>query len=268
MNLQPFRVLWAAVLLVPAGLFAATTVPATPSKAVFTEVRGQVSIRVDERTRPARVGTVVKAGESIELSGKDAYAALRTDDGTRIRLAGSTRLRFEELSRGTGKTAVTRLRLLAGTVWAKVAKLRTKASAFEIKAGGVVCGVRGTTLAGRRSADGKSGGFYNFEGRVFVSDGKRDRMIGKGRGCSFENGLLGEFVDIPEDLKELNQGSDRDPDGSLSGLDDDLSELSDQARDTESNMTGIQVDQVHAIDLLFDSPENSQPVGGGQEVMP
>ncbi len=246
-------------------------------KAVFTAVTGDVVVRTGRSSRPAKPGLLVRPGDTVELSGKDAFASLRMDDGSRVRLSGATRLRFEEMARGEGKAVVTRLRLLTGRVWAKVAKLRAKTSAFEIKAGGVVCGVRGTTLAGQRSSDGNRGAFYNFSGKVFVSDGKRERMIDKGKGCSFEGGLLGDFVDIPEDLKDLNNASDRGPEddwkdegeggapapGAASDLGGDLADLADRARDADSNMTEVQSDQLHAIDILFDSPENSRPIGGG-----
>jgi len=253
-------------------------------KAVFTAVTGDVVVRTGRSSRPAKSGLLVRPGDTVELSGKDAFASLRMDDGSRVRLSGTTRLRFEEMARGEGKAVVTRLRLLTGRVWAKVAKLRAKTSAFEIKAGGVVCGVRGTTLAGQRSSDGNRGAFYNFSGKVFVSDGKRERMIDKGKGCSFAGGLLGDFVEIPEDLKSLNDAADdgrpgkgrggafddagNGADGPVPDLGSELGALVGGSRDADSNMTAVQSDQVHAIDILFDSPENSRPIwGGGGEVI-
>jgi len=272
-------------LLSPAAsICAPSSAPAT-LKAAFVEVRGKVTVRTGKTVKTARIGTSIKVADTVELLTKDSFAAILTGEGTRIRLKGITRVRFTDLLQDPKGTVVTRLRLLTGRVWAQVKKLRTSASAFEIKAGGVVCGVRGTTLGGQYDADVKRGAFYNYGGRVFVSDGNRELMIDKGRGISFTDGLLGDFTDIPGDMLNVenpdegetgkerqgasgddgdDSGSDGSGDSVGGGLGGGLSDLADAAFDTDASMGGVQDDLINAIDILFESPESSNPFGGGK----
>lgn len=186
-------------ILILAALFIPSSLLAAPQKAVFVQVKGKVSVLQDEKTKPAKVGMSVVEGDEILCESGSARVVLKTDAGNEIRLKGKTRVRFSELQKGA-TSQKTRLELLAGQVWAAVSKLKTAGSRFEIKAGGVVCGVRGTTLGGRYDPKKDKGRFKNHKGKIRVTGkGGSGADVPEGQYCDFGGGLLGAMGRLSDD---------------------------------------------------------------------
>ena len=178
----------AALSLLPVLASAQSTMKATVSflagKAVALDSKGVV--------RDLKSGDSIHEGEKIRLETKKSRVVLKVSDGTELRLKGRTQIGFTQFNRSaSGQTRKTKLELAWGHIWAKVAKLTNKSSRFEVKAGGVICGVRGTTLAGEFNPDHKEGTFWNIEGHVYVDDGNGPQDVPEGTGTDFASDVLG-----------------------------------------------------------------------------
>jgi hypothetical protein len=277
--------------MIPTFASAQTSLKATVSflegKAVALDAKGV--------ERPLKTGDAIREGEKIRLTTKKSRVVLKVSDGTELRMRGKTQVGFTEFNRSTsGMTRKTRLELAWGNVWAKVTKLTNKSSRFEVKAGGVICGVRGTTLAGeKKSENSRTGSFANIEGVIFVDDGNGPIMVPEGMGVDFgENGLGNLAPYNPSQFHGFNFGGGGDGgegggdangddgtggngqgvgggndgqggggggmDGTGGGLDDALSQGGETGREGFDN----QLRSNDAIGLDFTVPEG---LGGGEK---
>jgi hypothetical protein len=89
----------------------------------------------------------------------------------------------DALSRKGSKGFLSRLKLSFGKVLSQVEKLASSHSSFEVEAGGVVCGVRGTAF--EVSADGDQVTDSTFEGKVEMRKGGRSQMVPVDRHSEF-----------------------------------------------------------------------------------
>src|ERR1039458_8256675 len=144
---------------------AIATAQNTSMTATVAFLKGKaVAIDAAGPERPLKVGDQVVEGEKVRLETNKSKLFLNVSDGTDLRLAGKTQMAFVEFNHSpSGLTRKTRLELAFGRFWSHVAKLTSKTSRFEVKAGGVICGVRGTTIGGETDGQGNTT-FYNFEG--------------------------------------------------------------------------------------------------------
>lgn len=83
-----------------------------------------------------------------------------------------------------------KFKLFLGKIFASVQKLASSKSSFEIEAGGVVCGVRGTQFT--MDYDPGDGHVQVFcqEGSVFTDANGNITIVPAGHGASFTNGNL------------------------------------------------------------------------------
>ncbi len=133
------KILLAVLLLIPAGgLWAAT-------QAIFTSVTGKVEIRGHKghMLRIAEKDATVVEGERL-VTGANAQANLQIFDGSEIKISPSSDVWLDQLQKPDTNNKIIKFKLAAGQIWAKVTHLLSSKSSFEINAGGVVCGVRGT----------------------------------------------------------------------------------------------------------------------------
>src|SRR5258708_3619230 len=122
-------------------LFAATD-------AVFTSVTGNVTVKAKKgkKTRPAQKDASVVEGEKITTD-KDAQAVIRLFDGSELTVKPNTSFTLSSLQQPSANEKIIKFKLAFGGLLARVKKLLTPTSSFEVEAGGVVCGVRGTQFS-------------------------------------------------------------------------------------------------------------------------
>ena len=94
----------------------------------------------------AQAGATVKSGDEV-VTGKDGLAVLKFFDGSEITLKPGSDLKVDRLEAPSPADKVLGFKLMLGQLLAKVKKLVSAKSSFEIDAGGVVCGVRGTEFS-------------------------------------------------------------------------------------------------------------------------
>lgn len=115
--------------------------------AVLVSAEGAVTIQDTKGvTAAGRTGMEVPAGGMVS-TGWDSQAEIRFFDGSVLKVKSDSQLRVLSLAHPTDQQKMIRFKLLAGLVEATVHKLMTASSLFEIEAGGVVCGVRGTQFS-------------------------------------------------------------------------------------------------------------------------
>jgi hypothetical protein len=115
------------------------------SKGILESMNGAVSL-AGPGTQPARLahrGEEITEGERIH-TGPGSTATLLFFDDSRMDLRPLTGLSISQITTQPNQGKILRFKLALGSLMAKVTKLLSAHSAFEIEAGGVVCGVRGT----------------------------------------------------------------------------------------------------------------------------
>jgi hypothetical protein len=114
-------------------------------KDILDSINGTVSL-TGPGTQPARLahkGEEITEGEKVH-TGPGASATLLFFDGSRMVLRSNTALYISQVKSLPNQDKILRFKLALGNLLAKVTKLASSHSSFEIDAGGVVCGVRGT----------------------------------------------------------------------------------------------------------------------------
>ena len=108
----------------------------------FISVSGKVTVSHGKRSRKVHKNSTVNEGDTV-ATGKKSSAALRFFDGSEMKVMSNTRFTISKLAK-TSEDKIFNFNLAVGKLKAFVKKLTTSHSAFEIDAGGIVCGVRGT----------------------------------------------------------------------------------------------------------------------------
>lgn len=124
--------------------------PASPDpvQAIFISVDGDVSVVLGkgQKALPAKKDLTVTEGDRI-IARNDSSAVLRLFDGSELTISPNTEFQLTKLQKPSKKDKVLKFELFIGKLAALVKALTTAHSSFEIEAGGVVCGVRGTRYA-------------------------------------------------------------------------------------------------------------------------
>jgi hypothetical protein len=156
--------------------------------AVFISVEGQVTVQdAKGMTRSAKKDSEVYEGETVVVAA-DSRALLRFFDGSTVELRPHTRLAIASLKHPADKQKEIRFALISGWVLAKVQKLATASSLFEIEAGGVVCGVRGTQFSVAYEPTGGKVDLKVMEGTVYAKSGGRTHLLNAGEEMEFNHG--------------------------------------------------------------------------------
>ena len=114
-----------------------------PAQGVFISVAGPVSVVHGKKALQAQKDATVQEGETV-VTGADATATLRFFDGSEVKVKPDTRFSLDKLEKLQAQDKLIHFKLAVGKLLATVKKLASSKSSFEIEAGGVVCGVRGT----------------------------------------------------------------------------------------------------------------------------
>ncbi|HTC20314.1 MAG TPA: FecR family protein [bacterium] len=117
-------------------------------KAVFESVKGKVTILgpAGIKKKNPHKESAVREGDRVS-TGKESSATLVMFDGSRLEIGAETSMTISKLQKPSELDKVLQFKLLVGHLLAQVKKLATSKSSFEVEAGGVVCGVRGTEFA-------------------------------------------------------------------------------------------------------------------------
>ncbi|SRR5579871_4293091 len=115
----------------------------------------------------------------------NSKAYLEFQNGGVVELGPNSDVRVSQLDT-TGSDFKARFLLAWGKLKAKVMKLTTAKSSFEVEAGGVVAGVRGTVFGVDYDKDKKQVNAQTFEGSIFTKAGGREEVVEKGYGLAVQ----------------------------------------------------------------------------------
>jgi hypothetical protein len=177
--------LWAALSLTLA-LAAFPVVAGAAETGSILSAQGGVQVNGSA----AQAGTSVKTGDDV-TTGADGQAVLQFFDGSQVTLKPGAEMTVNHLEKSAGGDKILKFKLMVGQLLAKVKKLASADSSFEIDAGGVVCGVRGTEF----SMDFNSQGGHHLElhvlsGTVYARAGGQETLFNAGDTGRFTGGQL------------------------------------------------------------------------------
>jgi hypothetical protein len=177
MFIKKMMMLFTLIGLVTAPIFASAQ--STPNQGVFTSVDGKVKVKTKKghKTKTAKKDLTVFEGDRV-ITSENSKATIRLFDGSSLDVAPKTEFVLSKLQKPDAQDKVIKFKLIVGELLAAVEKLTTSKSSFEIEAGGVVCGVRGTKFS--MNCDGKHNPqvqLHVFEGIVYTIDGKGNRFL-------------------------------------------------------------------------------------------
>lgn len=181
-----FGSLCAIAIGLSAGFLHAETT--SPLQYSVEDLQGHASlIKADGTLEDVKEGTPVGPGEQIQLD-SDAQAVLMLNEETSVQLGPGTRLWVSQLEITPQNGFFSRLKLLGGRILSQVQKLGVSRSTFEVEAGGVVCGVRGTLF--EVELQGEDLEARTQEGEVVVASNGKDESVKAGRALAYRRGLL------------------------------------------------------------------------------
>lgn len=162
-----------------------------PTQGVLVSVTGKVQIKnkTGKKTRKAKLNSTVVEGERI-VTGTDAKATLQLFDGSQLDVSPKTDFQLTKLQQPSAADKVIAFKLFVGRLFASVKKLASSKSSFEIEAGGVVCGVRGTKFHFEFDPGKNRVGLLVDEGTVYTEWNGHTNFFTAGQNADFTNGNL------------------------------------------------------------------------------
>jgi hypothetical protein len=174
---KKIAVCFVLVLLMGGPVWA--DVQSNPNQGIFTSVTGKVEVHFlkSHKTKMALKDMTVFEGDKISTQNQ-ASAVLRLFDGSTLTISPGTEFVLSKLEKPSAQDKVIQFKLIVGELLAAVEKLTTSKSSFEIEAGGVVCGVRGTKFSMRSKGGNKPQiELHVFEGIVYAIDTKGNKLF-------------------------------------------------------------------------------------------
>ncbi len=161
------------------------------SEGIFTSVTGKIEIRGHQghMLRIAEKDSTVTEGERI-VAGADAQATLQTFDGSELTITPNTDFWLDKLQKPSDNDKTIHFKLLLGQLMAKVTKLLTAKSSFEIEAGGVICGVRGTQYQVKYDPATNTVFLGVLDGTVYANANGQTTDYGAGSSAVYHNGIV------------------------------------------------------------------------------
>src|SRR5690349_13206234 len=126
-----FLLFFFPILSFNSSIFSATQTSAL--SAAFTSVTGKVTILHNHKSRRAVKDATVHEGDSITTA-SDASADLKFFDGSELSVMGGSKFVIRKMSQPTPQDKTLSFHLSVGKLFAKVKKLLTSSSSFEIEA--------------------------------------------------------------------------------------------------------------------------------------
>jgi hypothetical protein len=148
---------------------------------VDVEGKGDVQVLKEGQAlwKKVAVGARLEEGDQISV-GDDTEVVLSLKSETLVHLDEGTKMSVSQLAENKDNGFLSRLKLLGGAVLSDVQKhLSETHSQFEVDAGGVVCGVRGTVF--ETAMNGSQVQTSTEEGMVQVQDPRGSVNVGPGK---------------------------------------------------------------------------------------
>jgi len=151
---------------------------------VLDDLKGTVQIipKGSTQLETAQDEDSVEEGDTV-VTGAASEATLTLNEDTLFKLSENSKVVIGKLVPQGEKGFWSRLRLLSGKVLSEVEKLTESRSTFEVEAGGVVCGVRGTAFEVVNT--GSNVQTNTFHGLVEVKEGTRIQNVGADEALAF-----------------------------------------------------------------------------------
>lgn len=153
-------------------------------KGTFLSVQGTVKVNGSQK---AVAGAAVNPGDEV-TTGPDGQAVLQFFDDSQITLKSGSDLKVDQLQKPSAADKMLRFKLFLGQLLAKVQKLASAKSSFEIEAGGVVCGVRGTEFSMNYDSHQDHLELHVVSGKVAAKAGGMERVFNAGETGVFLHG--------------------------------------------------------------------------------
>ena len=124
---------------------AIPTTSEKPQLATFGDIQGKVTIQHPNETEVsvAHKDSTAMEGDRV-TTGAESSATLVMFDNSELNLGPDSALTLAKMRKPATDDKLLSFKLFVGRITAKVMKLASAQSSFEIDAGGVICGVRGT----------------------------------------------------------------------------------------------------------------------------
>lgn len=169
---------------IPLGARGDNTSYEFPIGYTLDQITGTVLVLPKGAAKPekAEEDQTVQVGDEI-ITQANSQVSLTLDENTMLQVSADSYLVVGDLSRKNQTSFVSRLKLAAGRVLSQVEKLGSSHSVFEIEAGGVVCGVRGTAF--EVAKQGESVQTNTFEGTVEMSKDQMSQKVTAGKHSEF-----------------------------------------------------------------------------------
>ena len=181
------------------------------------QVKGKVYVVHGQDQHPANPPEALAESDQIK-TGPDSRAYLEFQDGGVVEVGPESAVAVRNLDI-TPDHFKARFLLAWGKFRAKVKKLAGASSSFEVQAGGVVAGVRGTVFGVDYDKAKSRVDTQTFEGSIFARAGGREQVVDKGysmavekTGLSVKSPLTGQqmngfrdFVDVSGQLEKKKQ---------------------------------------------------------------
>ena len=182
------RIFLLIIMLAAAGILATNVVLAAATDAVFLSVSGKVTVKNPAgKVRVLQSNSTAAEGETVQV-GEDGKASLVFFDGSTLDAKPHTQFVLATLQKPSSDEKKLRFTLLFGGLLARVQKLMTATSQFEIEAGGIVCGVRGTEFSLDYDPSMGLVDLKVLEGSVYAKTGGITTTVPAGQERKFLNG--------------------------------------------------------------------------------
>lgn len=207
----------AVLILVPAQTPAEGDDTGQQVQLFVAQIKGQVYVVHNGSQHQANPPEPLAENDEIKTDA-DSKGYLEFQNGGVVEVGPNSDVQVSQLDT-TGSDFKARFLLAWGKLKAKVMKLTTSSSSFEVEAGGVVAGVRGTVFGVDYDKTQKQVDAQTFEGSIFTRSGGKEEVVEKGYGLAIQktgfapkSPLTGQqmnsfkdFVDISGQLEQKKQ---------------------------------------------------------------
>lgn len=202
----------------PFLVWADDSTQSSQAQLFVAKVKGEAFVIHEGKQHPADSPEPLFESDGV-TTGDDGLVYLEFQNGGTVELGAKSNITIKKLEI-TPQDFRTRFFLAWGKFRAKVKKLTSSNSSFEVEAGGVVAGVRGTVFGVDYDQAKKEVDAETYEGSIFTRSGGKEEIVDKGysmavekTGLSVKSPLTGQqmnsfkdFVDISGQLEQAKQG--------------------------------------------------------------
>jgi hypothetical protein len=203
--------------ILPSLIWADASDESQQAQLFVAQVKGDVSVLHGGQQHSANPPEPLAQSDRV-VTGADSTAYLEFQNGGVVEVGANSDVTVKQLEI-TPQDFKARFLLALGKFRAKVKKLTSSSSTFEVEAGGVVAGVRGTVFGVDYDKIRQQVDAQTYEGSIFTRSGGKEEIVDKGysmavekTGLSVKSPLTGrqmnsfrDFVDVSGQLEEKKQ---------------------------------------------------------------